>query len=138
MKTPTSKTCSATKQGQSKCQAAATAKSEFCYFHDPSYAEKRRQAQAQGGRQNRMKTLEDSAPDVTVKDSGDVITLILETINQVRKGQIDPRVANCVGVLVNILIKAVEQDKFEIRIKQLEALHKVQSSTFDLSITEPE
>ena len=59
MNTPISKTCSATKQDQSKCQAAAIPGSEFCFFHDPSKAEKRREAQAQGGRQNRMKTLED-------------------------------------------------------------------------------
>jgi hypothetical protein len=67
MRKPINKTCSATKPDQSKCQAPALPGSEFCFFHDPSKAEKRREAQAQGGRQNRMKTLEDSAPDVKVK-----------------------------------------------------------------------
>jgi len=138
MKTPISKTCSATKQDQSKCQAAALPGSEFCFFHDPSKAEKRREAQAQGGRQNRMKTLDDSARDVKVEDSGDAIALISETINQVRKGQIDPRVANSVGFLTNILIKAVERNKLETRIEQLEALLKLQPPTFNLSITERE
>jgi hypothetical protein len=136
MKTPINKTCSATKPDQSKCQVAAIPGSEFCFFHDPTKAETRREAQAQGGRQNRVKTLEDSAPDVKVADSGDAITLLVQTINQVRKGQIDPRVANSVGFLANILIKAVERDKLETRIEQLEALLKVQTSTFDLSVTE--
>jgi hypothetical protein len=135
MKTPISKTCSATKSDQSKCRAAAIPGSEFCFFHDPSKAEKRREAQSQGGRQNRVKTLEDSAPDVKVEDSGDAIILLVQTINQVRKGQIDPRVANSVGFLANILIKAVERDKLETRIEQLEALLKVQTTTSDLSIT---
>ena len=136
MKTPISKICSASKPDQSNCQAPALPGSEFCFFHDPSKAEKRREAQAQGGRQNRMKTLEDSAPDVKLEDCGDAIALISETINEVRKGKIDPRVANSVGFLANILIKAAERNKLETRIEQLEALLKVQTSTFDLSVTE--
>ena len=135
MKTPISKTCSATKPDESKCNAAAIPGSEFCFFHDPSNAEKRREAQAQGGRQNRMKTLESTVPDVKVEDCGDAIALISETINQVRKGQIDPRVANSVGFLANILIKAVEQNKLETRIEQLEELLKVQTSTTDLTVS---
>jgi hypothetical protein len=135
MKTPISRICSGTKPDQSNCQAAALPGSEFCFFHDPSKTEKRREAQAHGGRQNRMKTLEDSAPDVKLEDSGDAIALISETINEVRKGKIDPRVANSVGFLANILIKAVEKNKLETRIEQLEALLKVQPSTMDLTVT---
>ena len=135
MKTPFNKTCGAIKSDQSKCQAPALPGSEFCFFHDPSKADKRREAQAQGGRRNRMKTLEESAPDVKVKDSGDAIALISDTINQVRKGQIDPRVANSVGFLANILLKAVERDKLETRIEQLEAVLKVQTPTLDLTVT---
>jgi len=135
MKTPINKTCSATKPDQSKCQAAAIPGSGLCYFHDPSYADKRQEAQAQGGRQNRLKTLGDSAPDVKIEDSGDVITLLVQTINQVRKGQMDPKAANAMGYLANIIIKALEQNNFETRIEQLEALLKVQTPTSDQSIT---
>jgi hypothetical protein len=135
MKKRNSKSCSAKKPDQSNCQAPALPGSEFCFFHDPSKSEKRREAQAQGGRQNRIKTLEDSAPNVKVKDCGDAIALLVQTINQVRKGEIDPRVANSVGFLSNILIKAMERDKLETRIEQLEALLKVQTSTFDLTVT---
>jgi len=48
--------------------------------------------------------------------------LLSDTINQVRKGQIGPRVANAVGYLSNILIKALEQTEMEKRIEGLEAL----------------
>jgi hypothetical protein len=133
METSSSKTCSATKSDHSKCRAPALPESDFCFFHDPSKAEKRKEAQAEGGRQNRMKTLEDSTPDVKVEDSGDAIALISETINQVRKGRIDPRIANSVGYLANILIRAVDQDKLETRIEKLEALLKVQTPTLDLT-----
>jgi hypothetical protein len=135
MKAPISKTCCATKPDQSNCRAPTLPGSEFCFFHDPSKAEERREAQAQGGRQNRMKTLEASAQDVMVEGFSDARALLVQTINQVRKGEIDPRVANSVGFLTNILIKAVEQDKLETRIEQLEALLVVQTSTFDLALT---
>ena len=135
MRKPNSKTCSGMKPDQSRCQAPALPESEFCFFHDPSKAEMRREAQAQGGRQNRMKTLEDSTPDVKVEDCGDAIVLLVQTINQVRKGEIDPRVANSVGFLSNILIKAVERDKLETRIHQLERLIKVPIPTLDLTET---
>jgi hypothetical protein len=82
-----------------------------------------------------MKTLESTVPDVKVEDCGDAITLISENINQVRKGKIDPRVANSVGFLANILIKAVERNQMETRIEQLEALLKVQPSTTDLTVS---
>jgi hypothetical protein len=135
MKTPINKTCSGTTTDQTKCQAAAIRRSEFCFFHDPLNAEKRRESQAQGGRQNRLRTLGDSAPDLKIEDSEDVITLLVQTINQVRKGQMDPKAANAMGYLANIIIKALEQNNFETRIEQLEALLKVQTPTSGLSIT---
>ena len=70
MKAPISKTCCATKPDQSNCRAPTLPGSEFCFFHDPSKAGERLEAQAQGGRQNRMKTLEATAQDVKVEDWG--------------------------------------------------------------------
>jgi hypothetical protein len=135
MNAPINKTCCATKRDQSKCQASASPGSEFCFFHDPSKAEERREAQAQGGRQNRMKTLDATAADVNVEDCGDARALLVRTINQVLKGEIDPRIANSVGFLTNLLMKAVEQHELETRIEQLEELLKVQTTTFDLTLT---
>jgi hypothetical protein len=116
--------CQAMTADGSSCRAAALAGSDFCYFHDPSNAEERREAQAQGGRQNRMKTLAPDTPDVKLEDTGATVRLLSDTINQVRKGQIDPRVANAVGYLANILVKALEQGDMEKRIEGLEVLIK--------------
>ena len=116
--------CRAVKPDGSRCRAAALPGSGFCFFHDPAKAEDRRAAQSFGGSQNRMKTLAADTPDVTVADCRDVVALISETINQVRKGQVDPRVANTVGYLANVLIKAVEQGELEDRLADLEALVK--------------
>ena len=118
------KPCQAIKPDGSRCQAAALPGRDFCFFHDPSQADERREAQSLGGQQNRMKTLDASAPDVEIEDCQDVVRLISETINQVRKGQIDPRVANAVGYLANVLIRAVEQGDMEKRLDDLEAVVK--------------
>jgi hypothetical protein len=127
--------CKAKKPDGASCQSAALLGSDFCYFHDPAKAAERREAQALGGRQNRMKTLGTAAPDVKVKNCGDVVALLSETINQVRKGVIDPRVANAVGYLANVLIKAFEQDELETRIEKLEALLNGRSQASELATT---
>jgi len=117
-------TCRAVKPEGSRCRAAALPGSGFCFFHDPAKAEDRRAAQSFGGSQNRMKTLAADAPDAKIADCRDVVTLLAETINQVRKGQVDPRVANAVGYLANVLIKAVEQGELEDRVADLESIMK--------------
>jgi hypothetical protein len=130
------KPCRAVKSDGSRCQAAVLPGADFCFFHDPTKAEARREAQSLGGRQNRMKTLDETAPDVKVEDCQDVAKLISETINQVRKGQIDPRVANAVGYLANVLIRAVEQGEMERRLAKLEAIVKTPMPSSDLAMTE--
>jgi hypothetical protein len=116
------KRCKASKTDGSNCEATALAESDFCFFHDPSKAAERREAQALGGQHNRMRTLDEVVPDVKLENSGDVMALLSETINQVRKGIIDPRVANAIGYLANLQIKSFEQNKLETRIAHLEAL----------------
>ena len=73
---------------------------------------------------NRMATLPADAPDVKVEDGADVVKLLGETINQVRRGEIDPRVGNSVGYLANIVLAATGQRELESRIAELESLVK--------------
>lgn len=114
--------CTATTTTGRRCQAAALPDSAFCFFHDPTRATDRHDARVQGGRNGAMKTLADTDADVLVADSQDVIRLLSGTINQVRKGQLDPRVANAVGYLANVLLKAVDQGRVEDRLAALEAV----------------
>jgi hypothetical protein len=116
------KPCKATKPDGSKCEVAAQTDSEFCFFHDLSRAAERKAAQSLGGHGNRMKTLDPGVPDVKIQTSRDTVALLSDTINQVRKGIIEPRVANAVGYLTNIALKAVEQNDLEKRIVRLETL----------------
>ena len=126
--------CKARTKDGTECQTPALAGSDFCFFHDPDKADERFEARAAGGRQNRMKTLSADAPDIQVESC----SLISETINQVRKGELDPRVANAVGYLANVLIRAVEQGDMEERIKSLEAAVGSKAGSTDLYLTRME
>ena len=127
--------CKAKKPDGSDCQAVALPGSEYCFFHDPEKAERRREAQSLGGRHNHMKTLDEDAPDVNIKDCQDTVPLLSDTINQVRKGQIDPRVGNTVGYLANVIIKAVEQSDTEKRLEEIEAIVKTNRPASELTLT---
>jgi hypothetical protein len=122
VKRRTARRCNAKTADGKVCNSSALLGSVFCFFHDPTKSAERREAQALGGRQNRTRVLGLTEPQVTLRDCGDVVALVSETINQVRMGVIDPRVANSVGYLANVLIKAFERDELETRIEKLEAL----------------
>ena len=124
MKTTPKKSCAATKGDGTACGAAALPGSQFCFFHDPAKAAARRKAQSAGGLANKMATLPADVPDVIVEDGADVVKLLGATINQVRRGEIDPRVANAVGYLSNIVLSATDQRELENRLAELETLVK--------------
>jgi hypothetical protein len=127
--------CKAKKQNGTDCQAVPLPGSKYCFFHDPAKAEKRREAQSLGGRHNHMRTLDTDAPDMKIETCHDTIPLLSETINQVRKGQIDPRVANAIGYLANVVIKAVEQSDIEKRIEEIEGIVKTNRPKPELTLT---
>ena len=127
MKAAARKICTAPKRDGTACQAAALPGSRFCFFHDPAKAAARRKAQSLGGRGNRMVTLPANTPDVKVEEGADVVRLLGQTINQVRRGQIDPRAANTVAYLSNVLLAATARREVESRIAELESLVKGRS-----------
>jgi hypothetical protein len=123
MRKPVKKTyCTAIKPDGTHCKAHALMGSRFCFFHDPAKAAARDKAQSRGGHANAMATLNPDAQDVRVEDSADVVNLLGQTINQVRRGEIDPRVANAIGYLSNIVLAATSQCELERRIAGLESL----------------
>ena len=102
------------------CGGFAVAGSAYCFAHDPGQAAKRDAARRRGGRAGRPATL--LASDVAVRSLGDVVCLVEDTINDVRCGRVDVRVANAVGYLANVAIKAIQQADLEMRLAALEAV----------------
>ncbi len=96
--------------------------SDLCFFHNPAVADERDAAQRAGGieRSKAAATLPQDVPDVPLETVQDVVALLADTINQVRTGHIDPRIANAVGYLAGIMLKAMEQRDIDKRLAAME------------------
>jgi len=111
-----------TKQGK-PCKAIAQSGSDYCFFHDPNKSDKHKEARQKGGK-NRCfpptrTTLPKKTVDVVITSADDVISLLSETISQVRRGDIDPKVANSINQCANVILRAREQGDIDERIKKL-------------------
>ena len=104
-----------------QCRAHAMDDSKFCFFHDPEFAVQRTAARRAGGLTNKAAgVVQRPAEDLVLAGVSDVITLLGDTINRTRIGQLDPRVANSIGYISGILLKALEMKPLEERIAALE------------------
>jgi hypothetical protein len=59
-------------------------------------------------------------PNLPLASVADVVTMLGATINQVRRGELDVRVANAVGYLGGVLLKGLQEGELEQRIAALE------------------
>jgi len=108
--------CQFIKKDGSPCKAHAKKDSDFCFFH--TNPENAKTAGEKGGRQGRHKVLFES--NLSLKSTNDVISLLEETINQIRTGSFDRAIGNTVGYLAGILLKCLEQSELEQRINKIE------------------
>ncbi len=117
--------CEKIKPDGQKCRAIAIMGSRYCFFHDPASAKARKAAQRQGGQANGSAVLPGDAADIPLHSGKDVAAFLGETINQVRKGQVSPRIASTAGYLSSLLMKALETSELEERLARVErALQK--------------
>ena len=115
--------CRHIKSDGNHCRANARRGSTCCFFHDPDSVNEREAARISGGKERSRKAavLPGDTPNRSLASASDVTGLLAETINQVRRGEIDPRISNAVGYLAGILLKAKQQDELEQRLAQLES-----------------
>lgn len=118
-----SQTCAAKTTAGKPCSATALPGGRYCLFHDPEHAERCAEGRRHGGvhRNQTRSCLDPDAPDVVIHGAKDVCTLIVTTINDVRKGRIDPKIANTIGFLAGVAIKAFEVGELEARLNELES-----------------
>jgi hypothetical protein len=60
-------------------------------------------------------------PDHPLGNTTDVSSLLADSINRLRRGQLDPRVANAMGYLTSVLLRSLEQGPVEERLAKVEA-----------------
>ena len=112
--------CIYIKDNGEQCKANAMSDSNYCYLHNPDISEEeKREAQTRGGR-NRSLTITEPLNKITVNSSEDIFTLLDTTIQEVRDGELDPKIANTIGYLAGVMIKAYEVAKLERKVLDLE------------------
>jgi len=103
--------CKHIKANGEQCKANAMSRLDYCYLHNPKISkEEKKEANKKGGL-NRAKTVKEALPLLTIKEPGDTVTLLIDTINRVREGELDIKVANCIGFLTEKLMRAFEINK---------------------------
>lgn len=110
--------CKALTNTGEACKAQAMQGEEFCYLHNPAVSEdEKHDARSRGGKENQI-VVKTPLPPIKLTSPKDVISLLEETINAVRSGEMDVKIANCLGFLTDKLLKAYEiselSDKVEV------------------------
>lgn len=132
--------CRFRKKNGQVCGADAQSGKSVCIFHDPARANDGRRARQAGGlsRSRSAVVLPADTPDHPLGGSNEVAQLLGKSINQVRRGELDPRIANAIGYLAGILLKALEKGPIEERLAHLEAIlgrNSTGSELFDFRTT---
>ena len=110
--------CKFINENGERCQAFAIKGSDYCFFHDPVKLQERIEACKKGGKAGTRKVLPESS--VKIRSLTDIVRLLESTINDVRTGQIDVRIANSVAYLSGVLRQVMEQEFLERRLDLLE------------------
>lgn len=110
--------CTYKNRSNKQCGAHAMTGSEFCFSHNPETVEDKKTAVVRGGKAPRRTCK--PLPQMKINNIKDVSRLLVVTINEVRNGEIDIRVANCLGYLSGHLIRAYEGADIEERLAKIE------------------
>lgn len=114
--------CELRKRNGERCDADAQTGKSLCVFHDPAKASEGRRARRAGGiTRSRLAVLPAGTPDHPLANTTDVSSLLADSINRLRRGQLDPRVANAMGYLTSVLLRSLEQGPIEERLAKIEA-----------------
>ena len=112
--------CKFIKENNEGCDANAMNNSGYCYLHNPEVDEAEKLiVRSKGGKANKIKVIEPLDP-IELNDPKDVVKLLADTINKVRSGELDLRVANCIGYLSGHLTKAFEVTQLSQRVELIE------------------
>ena len=114
-----------------RCKSYPRTNDRFCFFHSPETVRARNRARTAGGiaRSGKGKVRPPDGPPKPLRDATEVSEFLSETINQVRVGKIDPKVANAVGYLTSVHLKALEQGPMQERLARIESALGLEDNT---------
>lgn len=105
----------------SQCNAWALTDKQFCFSHDPQSREAKLEAVRKGGAAKEIE-LEYPLQLIHISTPRDVVLLLAETINEVRAGELDPKIANTIGYLAGHLTRAFEVAEVNEKANQTKEL----------------
>lgn len=109
--------CSATRTNGTPCQAVALPGRELCWAHDPEHREKASAARRAGGA-NRS-NLARAARHIP-RDMKDLTRRLLEAIDQVHRGELEPRSLTAMASGAGAVVRLYEVGELEARLEALE------------------
>jgi len=114
--------CEGLKKDGTRCRTNAQHGNKFCVFHDPEKAADGVRARRAGGlaRSRPATVLPLDTPDHPLRNLNDIASLMGNTINQVLRGQLDPRIATGIGYLTGILQNTLQKTGIEERVSKIE------------------
>jgi hypothetical protein len=107
--------CSGIKRDGSRCTATVEAPQEYCWWHDPANADKRRRAASKGGKGGGGKEIRDLK-----KRIGLVIEAVLEGSQDRGRAAVAIQGFNALRGVLELERKIKETDELEARIEALE------------------
>lgn len=123
--------CEMVKPDGERCRAHSLVGRSLCFFHDASSAEARTTASSRGGLKKHPAVLPPGTPDFALESSADAAAFLARTTNQLLRGEVDPKIANSAGYLIGLLMKALETNRLEERLTDLETIIQQQQPRRD-------
>lgn len=111
--------CKQIKRDKVRCGGHAT-DDGFCYFHSPHIPEtQKRESRVRGG-EGRAGRVSEPLQAFQIESTKQLLELLNATVQEVRQGKIDCRVANTIGFLSGHMMRAFEIDGVEKRLTEIE------------------
>jgi hypothetical protein len=107
--------CSGIKRDGSRCTATVEAPQEYCWWHDPANADKRRRAASKGGKGGGGKEIRDLKKRISL-----VIEAVLEGSQDRGRAAVAIQGFNALKGVLELERKIKETDELETRIEALE------------------
>lgn len=114
--------CEFIKQNNKHCGAYAVQNSQYCINHEESMKETKHNAVAKGGSSDSYQKLNLNLPPLTIDNPSDVTSAVVQTINELRSGTVPPKIANTIGYLLGIALKAFEVAEIDRKIEAIDRI----------------
>jgi broad specificity phosphatase PhoE len=111
--------CSGIKRDGSRCTATVEAPQEYCWWHDPANADKRRRAASKGGRGGGGKEIRDLKKRIS-----EVIEAVLEGSQDRGRAAVAIQGFNALKSVLELERRIKETEELEARIESLEQTQK--------------